>query len=191
MSSTNASKQGTGIFFHVLLTAGTVLSRLIGTWQLVSYKAYSAKDPEDFIYPMGKDCKGMLMYSIDGYMGAQMQEPGQANFSSPDLNGGSEAELADSAGRYFGYTGEFYLDESGDEPILKHKMQLSTFPNWLGNVQRRVMRFEGDCLILSPEAPVEILVSRLLVKLTAGRIEDVDIDLEAYEDKFNKLGPKL
>jgi len=159
MSSTSASKQGTNIFFHVWLTAGTVLSRLIGTWQLVSYKAYSAKEPEDFIYPMGKDCKGMLMYSIDGYMGAQMQEPGQANFSSPDLNGGSEAELADSARRYFGYTGEFYLDESGDEPILKHKMQLSTFPNWLGNVQRRVMRFEGDCLILSPEAPVEILVS--------------------------------
>jgi len=57
-------------------------------------------------------------------------------------------------------------------------------------VQRRVMRFEGDCLILSPEAPVEILVSRLLVKLTAGGIEDVDIDLEAYEDESNKLGPK-
>ena len=107
---------------------------------------------------MGKDCKGIIVYSIDGYMSAQMQQPGQANFNSPDLNGGSTAELAEAARRYFGYTGPFYLDESGEEPILKHHMSLSTFPNWLGNTQRRVMRFEDDTLILSPEAPIEILV---------------------------------
>ena len=94
-------------------------------------------------------------------MSGQLQQPGQRPFSTPDLNQGNEVELAEAASKYFTYTGEFYLDERGVEPILKHKMQLSLFPNWVGNLQRRVMRLEGDLLILSPEMafPIHVCMS--------------------------------
>jgi Lipocalin-like domain len=107
---------------------------------------------------MGEDVKGLIVYSSDGYMSAHIQSPGQKNFNSSDLNGGSEQELAEAARRHFGYTGPFYLDESGPELILKHHMSLSTFPNWLGNTQRRVVKMEDDVITLSPEAPIEIFV---------------------------------
>jgi hypothetical protein len=74
------------------------------------------------------------------------------------MNGGTEAELAEAARRHFGYTGPFYVDESGPEPILKHHMTLSTYPNWLGNTQRRVAKMQDDTLVLSPEFAVEVLV---------------------------------
>lgn len=115
---------------------------------------------------MGEDVKGLIMYSSDGYMSAHIQIPGQEKFKSVDLNGGTEQELAEAARRHFGYTGPFFLDESGPEPILKHHMTLSTFPNWLGNTQRRVVKMEDDVITLSPEAPIEIFV--LLTEIFAS-----------------------
>lgn len=90
------------------------MDSLIGTWKLLSYEAYSVKSPDEFIYPTGKVCKGILMYSIDG---SHMQQPNQAKYESSDLNGGTEAELVETTRRYFEYTGEFYLDESGRNPF--------------------------------------------------------------------------
>jgi hypothetical protein len=136
----------------------SIRSRLLGSWELVSYVAYSAENPKEFISPMGDDLKGIIMYTSDGYMSAHIQIPGQANFKANDLNGGTKDELAEAARRHFGYTGPFYLDESGPEPILKHHMSISSFPNWLGNTQRRVMKLHGDELVLGPEAPIEIMV---------------------------------
>jgi len=135
---------------------GTFRSSIVGTWKLISYRAYTANNPEEFIYPLGEDVQGLLVYSNDGYMSSHIQQPGQKNFESKDLNGGTETELADAARRHFGYTGEFYVDESGAEPILKHHMSISTFPNWTGQTQRRVAKLKGDELILSPERPIEI-----------------------------------
>ena len=132
---------------------------MIGAWELVSYRAHSTKNPEEFICPMGEEVRGILMLTPDGYMGAQIQEPGAKNVKSGDLNGGTDEELAERARHYFGYTGPATIDESGPEPILKSVLQLSAFPNWLGSTQTRIVKLEGDKLTLRPEGPIEIFVS--------------------------------
>lgn len=133
--------------------------RVVGAWELVSYVNHSEKSPADVLYPLGQDAKGMILYTPDGYMSAQLQCPGQKAFTAAFPMDGSESELADSAKRYVGYSGRFDVDESGPVPVLLHGFFVSSFPNWIGDTQRRVAKLEGDQLTLSLESPVVLKVS--------------------------------
>ncbi|KAB5559821.1 Lipocalin-like domain-containing protein, partial [Coniochaeta sp. 2T2.1] len=80
---------------------------------------------------------------------------------SDDLNGGTKEEWAEVGQNYLAYTGPFYLDESGDVPLLQHHMSRSSFPNWLGNTQRRMVKIEkkgdDDFLTLGPEGETIVM----------------------------------
>jgi len=131
--------------------------QLLGAWELISYVVYSEKSASDVFYPLGKDARGIIMYTADGYMSAQLQRPGQEDFATAKSPvDGSESELAESAKKYIGYTGPFYLDETGPVPVLQHHFSVSSFPNWLGDTQKRVVRLDGDQLVLSLDTPVEL-----------------------------------
>ncbi|MEK8044591.1 lipocalin-like domain-containing protein, partial [Burkholderia contaminans] len=43
-----------------------------------------------------------------------------------------------------------------DDGTLTHAMDVSLFPNWIGNVQQRAVRLDGDRLQLGTAAPVRI-----------------------------------
>lgn len=145
---------------HALMSAKSSLRhQLVGAWELVSYAVYSEESASTVLYPLGEDARGIIMYTPDGYMSAQLQRPGQKNFAGTFPTDGSQSELAESAERYIGYTGAYYLDESGEKPLLQHHFSVSSFPNWLGDTQKRVLQFEGDLLILSLDAPMELKVS--------------------------------
>ena len=150
--------------------------RLIGAWELVDYSAFSPDDPASKLYPMGKDAKGVIMYTSSGYMSAQLQIPGQPPFQSGDISGGSKDELAEAGKNYLAYTGPFYLDETGDEPLLQHHMSNSSFPNWFGNTQRRVVSIsddgDGEYLTLGPEAPAMVLGEMRMAQLAWRRLPD-------------------
>lgn len=66
-------------------------------------------DRSNTIYPMGKAAQGIIMYTPDGYMSAQLQTPGVASFDPP----GTDADWADVGRKYIAYTGRFFLDEKG------------------------------------------------------------------------------
>ncbi|KAK4960511.1 hypothetical protein LTR10_003407 [Elasticomyces elasticus] len=150
--------------------------QLIGAWELVEYSAFPPSSPVEKIYPMGENARGIIMYTPNGYMSAQLQIPGQSPFASGDMNGGTTKELAEAGRKYFAYTGQFWLDESGDEPILMHEMRCSSFPNWLGNVQRRIMKLsvEGgeQFLTLGPEKAVEVMGEVRMTRLVWRRLPD-------------------
>jgi hypothetical protein len=143
--------------------------RLIGAWELISYVVYSEKSASNVLYPLGEDVKGIIMYNESGYMSAQLQRPGQKPFDAAWPADGSESELAESAKSYIGYTGPFYLDESGAVPVLHHGFTISSFPNWLGDTQKRLANLEGDLLILSLESPLEMKVCRRMIHF--GRLQ--------------------
>jgi hypothetical protein len=144
---------------HIVMSVNqSVRPRLIGAWELISYVVHSEKSASNALYPLGKNAKGIIMYTPDGYMSAQLQCPGQGNFAGAHPIDGSESELAESARKFVGYTGPFYLDDSGPEPILLHHFVVSSFPNWLGDTQERIAKFEGDHLILTTRSPVELKV---------------------------------
>ena len=131
-------------------TGPSLRDRLIGAWKLVSY----VEEPVDGSapnYPFGEDAQGIIMYTHDGFMSAQLARRDRASFASDDWYQGAPEEFATAASSYFAYTGPFHVDEER----LTHTMFISLFPNWIGQTQPRVARIDGDFLIITTEGPVE------------------------------------
>ena len=132
--------------------------QLVGAWTLIEYSAHSPTDESDKIWPMGKNAQGIIMYTPDGYMSAQLQTPGVAAFDPP----GTDKDWAEVGKRYVAYTGRFFLDEKGDSkgPILVHEMRNSNLPRLVGDRQRRLCEIkdesDGKHLYLSVDKPMKM-----------------------------------
>jgi len=125
--------------------------RLIGAWMLVSYEERPVDGSAPF-HPMGTNPKGIIMYTPDGFMSAQLAKPDRKPFASGDWFEATDAEFKDEATSYVAYTGPFHVDE--EKQTLTHSMFISLFPNWIGQTQPRVVRQEGDRLYLSTANPI-------------------------------------
>lgn len=125
--------------------------RLIGAWALVSYEERPVDGSPSF-FPMGKTPKGIIMYTPDGFMSAQLSKPERKPFASGDWFMASDADFRGEATSYIAYTGPFHVDE--EKQHLTHSMFISLFPNWIGQTQPRVVRIEGDRLFLSTVSPI-------------------------------------
>jgi Lipocalin-like domain len=125
--------------------------RLIGAWSLVSYEERPVDGSPSF-FPMGPKPKGIIMYTPDGFMSAQLSKPDRKLFASGDWFKASDAEFRDEATSYIAYTGPFHVDE--EKQTLTHSMFISLFPNWIGQTQPRVVKIEGNTLHLSTAAPI-------------------------------------
>ena len=149
--------------------APSIRSQLIGAWELTEYSLSLENDPSNKIYPMTPEVKGIIMYTPDGYMSAQLHTPGQKPFDGElpfdraDSPAKAQSDWAHVGRNYIAYTGEFYLDERGDEqgrPILMHHMRCASLPSFVGDVQRRIVRFEDKAgeryLVLAPTNTVNV-----------------------------------
>ncbi|PNS14316.1 hypothetical protein CAC42_6829 [Sphaceloma murrayae] len=133
--------------------------RLVGAWKLESYISYPT--PSSILqrvkYPMTKNVSGLIMYTPDGFMSAQMLIPGQQQFTK---GGADDSQWAEAGKRCFAYCGPYYIsnDGPGKEEVLRHSFQFCSLPGWIGDVQIRPWRFEedGDVLVLGSEAPTEV-----------------------------------
>lgn len=158
------------------LANATLRNQLVGSWELIEYCAYLPRDESDKIYPQGADATGIIMYSPDGYMSAQLQTQGQKPFVRME---GTEEEWAQAGKSYVAYTGRFFLDEGGDEkgrPILKHEMRDSNIPFLRGDVQRRIVKIEQRAgaryLVLSLDEPTQRYGEDRLIRVTWRRLQD-------------------
>ena len=129
----------------------TLREQLIGAWKLVSY-VEEPVDGSGTLYPFGETPQGIIMYTPDGYMSAQLCRPDRAAFASGDWFKGTAAEYEAEASTYIAYTGPFHVDEENQS--LTHSMFISLFPNWIGQTQPRVLKIEGDILSLSTASPI-------------------------------------
>jgi hypothetical protein len=130
--------------------AGGLRERLIGAWKLVSYEERPA-DGSPAIHPLGEKPQGLILYTPDGYMSAQLMRRERKPFAGGDWFDGTSDEYREEGTSYIAYSGHFHVDEA--KGALTHTMQVSLFPNWLGNTQPRVVRLDGDMLQLSTAAP--------------------------------------
>jgi len=129
----------------------TLRERLIGAWKLVSYVEKPVDGSAPF-HPMGEKPEGIIMYTPDGYMSAQLMRPGCRQFASGHWFSGTDQEIKEEALGYIAYSGVFHTDEV--KQTLTHSMFVSLFPNWLGQTQPRVVKIEGDILYPSTAAPI-------------------------------------
>jgi hypothetical protein len=139
-------------------------ARLIGAWELVSFIGHPSNPSRPAVYPLGESARGFILYTPDGYMSAQLQSPGQAPFACSFPADGTEAEFAEAARRSIAYSGAFRVEEDKARPVVVHHFGVSTFPNWIGEEQRRLVSFEGngEQLVLSTESAIEVKVGYAL-----------------------------
>jgi hypothetical protein len=146
----------------------TLRERLIGAWKLVSYveKPVDGSEP---MHPLGDQPQGIIMYTPDGYMSAQLMHPGRPPFASGDWFHGTIEEITEEASGYIAYSGPFHTNEA--KQTLTHSMFVSLFPNWEGQTQPRVVKVEGDMLHLSTEKPIKSGGKETMSYLTWKRAE--------------------
>ncbi len=119
----------------------------LGTWRLVSVE--TRKEGGE-VYRRGRRT-GYLMYSGDGYMSVAFMKEGRPSFASGDIRGGTVEEKVAAVDGYTSYCGRFEVE--GDRVL--HHIEVSLFPNWIGETQARTYELKGDQLTLStPLMPV-------------------------------------
>ena len=119
----------------------TSLDDFIGTWKLVSVET---RREDGSLYRKGTRT-GYIIYSADGYMSVAFMKEGRKVFASGDIRGGTFEEKVEAIDGYVSYCGRYEVVE--DRVI--HDIEVSLFPNWVGDKQERFYRFEGDALTLS------------------------------------------
>lgn len=128
----------------------TLKKDLVGAWRLVSYIDVPL-DGSAPNYPIGEDAQGIILYTPDGFMSAQLMVSARPEFASGDWFEGSYEEFRAEAGGYIAYSGPYDVDEQG---TLTHTMDVSLFPNWLNQTQPRIVNLDGDILKLSTASPI-------------------------------------
>ena len=133
-------------------TADDLRTNLIGAWTLQSYES-SSIDGSNVTYPLGVDAQGVIMYTPDGYMSAQLMRSDRLHFSGDDMHPDRLDELAAAASGYLSYSGPYSVVGDG---LIAHHVAISLLPNWVGGTQYRAARLDGSVLELSPAEPILI-----------------------------------
>ncbi|MFE0450403.1 lipocalin-like domain-containing protein [Streptomyces sp. NPDC058914] len=142
-----------------------VRRRLLGAWELVSYTATSTDG--EVIHPFGPTPYGLIVYTPQGHMSAQLGRSDRAALRAARLEDASAEELAQAAVGYLAYGGPF---EVVDPTTVKHHVTVSLFPNWIGRSQVRKVSFEGALLTLGVATPTRLWGARRTAELTWRRL---------------------
>jgi Lipocalin-like domain len=121
--------------------------RIVGTYVVHLVEKYNDDGTVEF--PFGERATGMLLYAADGAMAAVVGRSDQPALEMDLLAGtvkASESELAVAFRSAYGFAGTFVVD--GD--VVRHRILVSTVPNWVGTDQVRPYTMEGDLLTLRP-----------------------------------------
>ncbi|MEU7631511.1 lipocalin-like domain-containing protein [Nocardia sp. NPDC049220] len=149
------------------MTRDELRNILVGAWRLVSYKATDIESGE-VVTPFGSRPRGLIMYTADGHMSAQIMHPERPNFRAGRLEEGLPEELSAAAVGYMAYGGSYEVLEA-DRVV--HHVKLSLFPNWAGGTQTRVANWDGERLRLILPEPAMIWGARRNGVLTWERAQ--------------------
>ncbi len=129
---------------------GGLWEKSIGAWKLVDV-VEEPVDGSPLRRPHGERPVGLILYTPDGYMSAQIMERERGAIASPDWSALTSEEYAEEARGYFAYCGSFEVDEAAGR--VTHTVEVSLFPGWVGSAQLRVVKLDGDMLQLSSASP--------------------------------------
>ena len=113
---------------------------LRGGWKLVVWQIdYSDDRPPS--YPYGSDADGLLLYTNDGMMSANIAYANRSQLSTESTRHAPETEKCEAFDSYFSYAGHYHVEDE----VVVHRVSHSLNPNFPGTEQRRHIRFvEGD-----------------------------------------------
>ena len=122
----------------------------MGAWTLVASVERGIETGVES-HPLGDRPLGLILYTPDGYMSAQLQRRERPPFAEGDLLRATPEEYAAAGSSYVAYSGRFFVDEA--KKSLSHEMAVSFFPNWVGQRHVRLVELNGERLQLSTDGP--------------------------------------
>ena len=137
---------------------------LIGSWSLDSFELKSTDGT--ISHPYGEDLTGYLFYNADGFMSAAFmnaqrgRKRGQVR--GEDL---SEAALTSTYDQFMAYSGPF----EAEADKITHYVEVSSLEIWIGSVQERWYKIDGDRLELLT-APLSVGSDAPVGRLTWNRV---------------------
>jgi hypothetical protein len=139
----------------------TYASQLVGVWSLVPYteEQPGREDTPSF----GPEPQGFLIYTLGGFVSAQLMKPGRPAFHSSDWRHGTSEEYHATGSGYIAYCGTYEVDE--EKATVTHVPFVSLLPNLIHGRQDRSIELKGDRLVLraagTPVAGGVFVTSRL------------------------------
>ena len=118
--------------------------QLVGTWTLISWE--QKKRDGTRLQQFGTNPVGIAIFDAGGRYIISVMRPDRANYASNALWHGTPEEnkaTADGTQTYFGT----YSVNEADRSIAMH-IDGSSFPNWNGTDQKRMVEITGDQLTL-------------------------------------------
>ena len=129
--------------------AGSLSSRLVGTWQVM--EMVDTDPAGNSQHPYGEHPMGYIVYDATGHMHVQvMRTPATPPFVAGDQKG-SEQEVRAAYDGYVAYFGTYRVDEAQSKVI--HQVQGSLMPSYTGTDQPRPIKLVGDELIIEGNTP--------------------------------------
>jgi hypothetical protein len=116
---------------------------ILGRWNIVSWEQHY--DDGRIARPMGEALEGFIFYAPDGTMACFLAKMARTRFSSGLQWSATDAEKAQAYDSMLCYGGRFVA--RGD--CVEHHVEVSSFPNWTGGVQKRSAATEGGELVIS------------------------------------------
>ena len=128
----------------------TLGDQIVGTWSVVSqWVDQEGKKLE----PFGSDPKGLVVYDAHGRFILMLQRATLPKFASSNRMTGTAEENKAIVQGSIAYFGKYAIDEK--ERKLHLHYDGSTYPNWDGEDQARLVSISGDDLtVISPVSAV-------------------------------------
>lgn len=113
---------------------GEIAKRFFGAWRYVGTSIDGKPRPG-----RGAEPKGIIYYDPSGAMAAQIAPDRRVRMAGPEPTPEeAKAALAD----YVAYFGTYTIDEATH--VITVNVEGSTFPNFIGGTQTRILSFSGD-----------------------------------------------
>ncbi len=113
------------------------MHKLVGTWRLVEW---TVSIGDRIVRPFSGAAKGLLTYTDEGRMCASLMKEGRDDLDTGSFARAEAKHRASAAAGYISYAGSYEI--VGDE--VHHDVELSLFPDWVGDVQTRTIAWEDE-----------------------------------------------
>lgn len=118
-------------------------SDVVGRWRILRWE--QRYDDGRVTHPLGTALDGYIQYDDDGAMCCIIRRSDRPPFVTGGQWNAADSEKARAYDGYLSYAGRYSI--LGDE--IRHQVEHSLFPNWVGGTQVRRARFEAGELLLS------------------------------------------
>ena len=147
------------------IAAAAQTVNVVGSWKLVSVTS-TAADGKRNEAPYGPNPTGALHYSADGRMMLMLSYSGRAKLSGADRVAAPANERAEAFATFISYAGRYSIADGK----ITHRIEVSSYENWVGTDLVRILRVEGRRLtLLTP--PVTVNGGVQTIELTWERVD--------------------